>query len=312
MDGYGLGMNYTCITVGNGECVGMGTNGQLFQCPACCAQCTVSSSGAIVCMEAQPGCSLVGGGILTCHVSCKTCSGPSNQSCTSCYSGSFLIGGECRNCSDIYATACLPNNRSFSTDCLPGYTATFCEGMLAGGVCRPCAANCIQCDAAGPGKCDQGKCAIGYVILVGTTNCTECVGGQPTCSPFNPVTLVSCLNGQYRNGQNSCSPCPTNCSLCVSATNCTGCKPGYALVNGACYLIPANCVGLNADLTCSGCLNNYRLSANKLSCVFVQDCNVTKTCTTCPPGNYLKDGVCVKCSLLKNCMECGKVGCAKC
>ena len=164
-------------------------------------------------MEASPGCSIVGGSLITCDASCKTCSGTTNRSCTSCYPGQFLIGGECRNCSDPYATACLSTNRSFSTDCIPGYTATFCLGQV-GGVCRPCAPNCIQCDAAGPGNCD--KCQVGYVILVGTTNCTECAGGQPTCSPYNPVSLVNCVDGQYPNGQGGCSPCPTNCTTCES------------------------------------------------------------------------------------------------
>lgn len=84
------------------------------------------------------------------------------------------------------------------------------------------------------------------------------------------------------------------------------------MIDGVCYAIPAHCTGLNPDLTCSGCLSNYTLSADKKSCVYQQSCNATQSCAVCPTGFYLYKGCCYKCSLLTNCVQCGKTGCSKC
>lgn len=84
------------------------------------------------------------------------------------------------------------------------------------------------------------------------------------------------------------------------------------MIDGACYAIPAHCTGLNPDLTCSGCLSNYTLSADRRRCEYQKSCNETQSCGVCPSGYYLYKGCCYKCSLLTNCVECGKVGCVKC
>ncbi len=84
------------------------------------------------------------------------------------------------------------------------------------------------------------------------------------------------------------------------------------MIGGVCYLIPAYCIGLNPDLTCSGCLRTYTLSADKKRCIYQQSCNATQSCGVCPSGYYLYKGCCYKCSLLINCVQCGKNGCCKC
>jgi hypothetical protein len=246
-----VNLDGTCISAGTGQAVAIGPNNTFYDCPYGCAACLFSAANTIVCTTAEDGYSIVGGVIIVCDSSCKACSGNSSTSCTACYSSLVLVGGSCKTCADPHAITCLPGNPAYSLTCTEGFTAAFVTlgNTTIGGVCVACADNCIQCDASGPGKCDKGKCSVGFVKIVGTQNCTACLGGCPSCSCYNPGQCLSCLDGQYWDSSSSkCQPCDSSCKTCTSSsnTNCTSCQTGYSLVNGSCYINPSNCVGLNS------------------------------------------------------------------
>lgn len=143
------------------------------------------------------------------------------------------------------------------------------------------------------------------MVLSDTTNCTQCLGGCPTCSVDDPNICTSCIDGQYLDANELCQLCSTNCSLCDGdATICTGCAAGYELISGACYPVPDNCVGLTASVTCKACFSGYSLSSDSKSCVIDTTCNGTSTCSVCDAGYYLSSGKCLACSLPSNCLTC--------
>ena len=213
-DDYYLNDDGNCKSAGKGKKVNKGRDGHFYECPPGCSQCTIGVDGTLKCLTPSSGFSIVGGKIIPCNPSCLSCSGTTATSCTACYAGLVLSGGSCKTCSDPNALTCLAGNPAFSISCNQGYTATYIAtagGAVTAGSCVACAINCLQCDSTGPSNCDAGKCSAGFVVLVGTMNCTACLGGCPGCSPYNPAQCTACPDGQYFDTNNVCQPCSSSC-----------------------------------------------------------------------------------------------------
>ena len=180
-----------------------------------------------------------------------------------------------QKCIDANSTTCHPGNLSFSVSCIPGFTAGFVyfnDFYSNGGVCLPCGSNCLQCDAKGSGKCDTGKCAVGFVMLTNTVNCTACIGGCSKCNPDDPTQCLTCLDGQYFDGTKTCQPCVSYCATCSAETTCLSCPKGYGMVATACMPNPDYCISLTGPTSCSACFVGYILSNDQSSCVLDTSC----------------------------------------
>ena len=149
-------------------------------CPPGCKRCNIGGDNSIVCQKALKGYIFdSSGNIVRCANSCKTCSPQNTSLCTSCFRGSKLVGSTCSNCVDPQAITCSGTTGAWSNSCNKGYTPV-------NGVCTACAENCLSCSIRGAGKCDDGGCGFGYVVITGTTNCTQCFAGCATCGNRSP------------------------------------------------------------------------------------------------------------------------------
>ena len=163
-----------------------GSQGKYLVCATGCETCVALVSGGTACTAANDGYSIVGSSLIKCNVLCKTCSGTTATDCLSCYPGTSVYAGTCTSCTDPNALSCLSTNAAYAVICKKGYTSAFYTSNSAtqeGGTCQACALHCNKCDQNGPGNCDEHDCVTGFVQLTGTTNCSQCFGGCPKCSP---------------------------------------------------------------------------------------------------------------------------------
>jgi proprotein convertase subtilisin/kexin type 5 len=258
----------------------------------------------------------VGGNIINCDSSCRSCSGATANDCLSCYGGTALNGGVCSSCSDPYALTCSVTDPSFSLTCARGFTAVMnLTNSPSTSVCEPCAGNCYRCDINGAGTCDPGQCEVGYVQQSGMTNCTQCFNGCPSCDPNNLMTCLSCGVRRYTDGSSNCQACPAGCQNCKSSTSCTSCFPNYVMVGQLCESGPAwPCVSASNGV-CTKCVDGFSLSNS--SCVYNAICNQNATCSSCPYGYYLTNitnmqGVCAQCPNITNCLACNPLNSTSC
>lgn len=243
-DGYYTRPNGRCKAVRGKKKVATAGN-TVYQCPAGCLTCDVNAKLQVSCTSAKDGYSIVLGIILPCDPSCKTCSGSTSSSCTSCYFGKALKGGSCIACTDSNALTCLSTNADYSLTCKSGYTSTYTSisggSQQTGGVCRACSSFCDKCDNSGAGNCDKGHCFPGFVRFTNTPNCTACFSGCATCTTSNLNECLSCPAGQYLSNS-QCLACTSPCATCSgSATTCSSCISGYELVSNACFALPVAC-----------------------------------------------------------------------
>lgn len=255
------------------------------------------------------------GAIILCDSSCKTCSGRTAKNCTSCYMGS-LNGGVCTACNDNNALDCLPSGPAFASHCASGYTSAFYTSsimiVVMGGRCMACINNCHKCDITGPRNCDLNECYMGFVQIRGTTNCTQCPGGCPSCSTDDPNVCLFCPSGQHTTIAGGCMPCAINCKACTDNSTCTKCNNGYQVIGTACVVIPANCVALETNLSCAACYKGFSLGSNGF-CLLDTACNSTNTCLTCAVEAFLSAGKCQACGTLPtNCLTCNRGNSSQC
>jgi len=274
---------------------------------------------------------------MKCNSNCLTCANTDPNFCTSCEGARVLAALTstskiCVGCTDAYATLCSPLNTAFSTACISGYS-------VFNGVCKECDPNCISCAVSGAGNCDDGKCYSGYVVIIGTHNCTACFGGCARCLINDPSVCLECSSLDYVDNSSQCQPCNTNCKTCTTLTGCTSCYPGYKHeTDGWCYAIinfpcaqqfKNTCIlcyagyNLNSAHTCVGtiscpstgckaCPAHYYLNASKkcapcrtdaTTCNYCDPSN-TSQCLTCKAGYYFNGFSCISCANTDGCVNC--------
>ncbi|EAS05887.3 hypothetical protein TTHERM_01144950 (macronuclear) [Tetrahymena thermophila SB210] len=242
--------------------------------------------------------------------------------CTICSSTGFLsiVDGTCvSSCPDTFikntqnqSCQCRPNSFLFQNQC-------FCDsGFIDDGVnCVPCPKNCNICSSQTQcttclskqylfidGSC-VSSCPTTFVSNDSTQSCT-C---RPNSS-IQPSNKCLCNTGFVDIG-GDCLPCPKNCNICSSQTQCTTCQSKqYLFTDGSCVSsCPTTFVSNDSTQSCDCRPNSSIQPSNKCLCNtgFVDiggncmtcptNCNICSSqtqCTTCQKNYYLFiDGSCV-------------------
>ncbi len=162
----------------------------------------------------------------TCASSCKTCSGPANNQCTSCPTGSSLSNGYCTpTCASGQFLNSSNLCQSCMANCVNCFTATTCNSCALGytyinGICAPTCASGQFLNSSNLCQSCMANCA----TCLSATTCSVCATGF---SFNNGVCAPICSTGQFLNSSNLCQPCLANCATCNTATTCTVCATGY-------------------------------------------------------------------------------------
>ena len=177
--------------------------------------------------------------------------------------------------------------------------------------CFDCGTNCANCN-------DDSTCL----------SCSPTTGGDASY-PYENTTPVNCLeclstNGRYLDGSNICRNCPSHCSGCTSATQCTGCSESlhYLLTDKItcksqcdsgsapesdsskiCQACPGTCSACSTPTVCTACLDSsHFIQLNNQECK--PDCPANaygdtdqKKCVECT-------GDCDGCTSATHCKAC--------
>ena len=217
------------------------------------------------------------GTCLACPDSCKTCVGPKNKDCSSCYpdhklhistcvqtcptgtqlssqgSPCLTCPHTCSSCKNETCTSChsgyyLQINGSCDTQCRPG------QFPDSDGVCKECHHSCKSCYGPGSNQC-LDSCPHGfyrkddsYVCTPCHSSCTSCSGeGIGNCSSCSTSKLlrdglcISCDPGYYLNiSSRMCHPCNTSCGTCSGPDHnqCTDCTGQLHLDSWSSVCVP--------------------------------------------------------------------------
>ena len=236
---------------------------------------------------------------LSCHSSCKTCSGgASSSNCLSCnLAGSFpyyySTGGTC--------SATCPTKTYVSDETNKMCTHCHSECLSCSGIART---NCLSCDTT--------VVNFKYYWSVTKTCTSLCPQGRYLSNPASDTVCTTC--------HSSCKSCSggsasTFCDTCdtagamgyyysVARTCTASCPPGsyeYSSETKLCSQCNKEC------LTCSGPSRTNCLSCDTMSINFKFYWADSKTCTSsCPEGSFLvvpaTDTVCMTCNT--SCKSC--------
>ncbi|XP_069025425.1 extracellular matrix organizing protein FRAS1 isoform X2 [Embiotoca jacksoni] len=226
-----------------------------------------------------------------CHPSCRLCTGPSADNCTSCPAPSGLHEGRCVPAcpqgffiQDNQCQACHPSCQTCSgpsqADCVScpplaslqtGYCRTSCQdGQFLNAVtgeCFTCSSDCQRCSA-------DLQTAVGSVCLWCKVPRTWLLGDH--CVPH-------CPRGHY-GWHGACIKCHLSCEACSGAgpLSCTSCPPNSVLMpSGLCA--PRCPLGYydNGQRVCQACDSQCLM------------CDMTGVCTSCrDPAKVLLFGEC--------------------
>ncbi len=265
-----------------------------------CATCTTGGAGAVPC---QADCTPTGGSAT------KGFSAQNNQA----NPGSICVTSNyVDNCAQYGLTAApTATGDSGDNDCIKCATGfnlvTTSASKTAGGNGKICIkpekviTNCNIYNNADL-SCSDCKDKLGF----DTTN-WKCRG--PT------DVSASCTKGVMVGDKLVCITCPIGYTLkdeaCVTAVPfcaslsstgvCSACvQPNnYQLINNKCILKPANCATVDENGVCTVCKPGFLLTVDN-------SCAVTSS-NTCPPGQFLSNGVCVS-GTIANCQTYDKNG----
>ncbi|KAE8631113.1 hypothetical protein XENTR_v10001087 [Xenopus tropicalis] len=220
-----------------------------------------------------------------CNHSCKTCSGPWMDSCTSCEDG--LI---------------LSHNGMCVQSCFQGY-------YRAGQVCKACNSQCLTCDSASSctsckdpskvllfGECQYESCTQQYYLDYTSGTCKECDWSCNACKGPLKNDCLQCMEHYalhagacvehcppafYKHGE-TCRECGEHCRVCSGPFQCTQCETPFYLLDGQCV---------------SECGKQHRISQVGRLCLVCPpgclDCDESKRCNLCDRKTYLKNHLCV-------------------
>lgn len=258
-----------------------------------------------------------------CNSNCTTCFGGNQNQCLTCPSNQFLVNQTCLNI--------CPNGST------PMITASSSQCIICPTNCQLCTYSNISTSL----NCNQ--CLTGFYLING--NCTQ------NCPPgtYSSLATYTCITCEITG----CQTCNLNASLIVSCSICypsyylfngiclTACPSGTIAVGAVCTDI---CAVTQCTVTClAGTYQTTTLSNNQtttscsncsaycLSCQNASSClqcnNITysytstvagvsqTTClTSCPPGFYALNNICVSC--ISPCQTCQQsttgVACTTC
>ena len=147
--------------------------------------------------------------------------------------------------------------------------------------CEPCAAG----ESCG---CPAGTSSNGAGACVACNKDADCADNQICESKGTPAAqckALTCDSDKYAADHEckSCSGAIANCATCNSASVCTGCQPGYNVVNGKCELRDCGAgMYLNMDDgQCYACSNGCK------------SCTGPDSCTECEKAYNLESGYCI-------------------
>ncbi|KAG8454257.1 hypothetical protein GDO86_000773 [Hymenochirus boettgeri] len=221
----------------------------------------------------------------SCHPSCKTCSGPGLDSCTSCEDG--LV---------------VSHNGMCVQSCFQGY-------YKDGQVCKACNSQCFSCDSGSScssckdsakvllfGECQYESCTPQYYLDYTSGTCKECDWSCNACKGPLKTDCLQCMEHYslhdgacvqecpplfYKHGD-ICRECGEHCRVCSGPFTCNICETPFYLLDGQCV---------------SDCGKHYLKSHVSWKCLACPpgclDCDESKKCRVCDNNTFLKNHHCV-------------------
>ncbi|EAR93490.2 transmembrane protein, putative (macronuclear) [Tetrahymena thermophila SB210] len=240
-----------------------------------------------------------------CLEGCQTCLNSSQ--CSVCMEPYYLdYSLKCvLTCPDTYA----PDKTSGKCICIGGQIETAqnkcqCQDgySFLNSICVKCPDNCQVCSSST--VCTV--CANPYLLVFNKQCADSCPdtyekdqnNSTCVCGSNKTETNNTCICNQgYILEGNVCNPCPQNCQICSSTTQCTTCVKDYYL---------------DYKFQCgSECPPTYQKNSNMIcSCLGGSKENSQNQCI-CDSGQVLENGTCVSCS--SNCLMCSSsTTCTQC
>lgn len=217
-------------------------------------------------------------------VNCFTDPDPSLNfdQCDYCGTGTNGQISSCRECKKGY----FPTNKDIANqgctkchqacqECTDGTKCTKCgfghyEEVIAGQDmnCHPCSDAFEGCGFCSNSKANCDSCLAGYNHVPkagGGSSCTKVIGckrysGVSTQTDFNGGICLECEQGFHSRTSTGCSPCPSGCATCTSASTCTAAiAAGFWLDSATAKPCLANCETCTNGEDCSKCKAGYGL-----------------------------------------------------
>lgn len=216
-------------------------NGKLLECLPCSSNCQSCLNSPKFCTSCAndmlldekaniciPKCNSNGTPCVTCHSTCKTCSGPRDYECISCFSQNHrLIHGKCIE----------------TTECPDGYFKSQSTSDSVTIECVKCHNSCRTCN--GSSHVDCLECGESFTRINGL--CSRCAPGQYLEKSSSPSSSSS--SSYTSSTPNSCSPCHETCFECSgpNENDCTRClEPSLFFQQGRCVPCCSKLHTLNA------------------------------------------------------------------
>ena len=153
------------------------------------------------------------GECISCDSHCERCNG---AECVRCINSWYPVRGKCMECTTLSNCAECDNTKAYCTECVDASFA------LTNGACTACTvSNCVECPTDA-GLCE--RCQQGY-YFVSATDCQKCDDSCPDCSRDDGACEF-CPVGKYIDGKR-CIACPSECTACSSASQCSECAGGF-------------------------------------------------------------------------------------
>ncbi|XP_025062352.1 extracellular matrix protein FRAS1 isoform X12 [Alligator sinensis] len=221
-----------------------------------------------------------------CHPSCKTCSGRSPFSCSSCESSLVLSH------TGLCTSACFPGH--------------YRDGSQA---CKPCNSQCLSCESTAGctlcrdltkvllfGECQYESCTQQYYLDFLTKTCRECDWSCNACKGPQRTDCLQCMDdfvlhdgacveqcpqGFYKESD-ICQRCDDHCLQCHQPMECTLCEAPF-------FLLETQCV--------RECGKKYYEDHVKQKCAACPagclECDNVSQCQVCDTTTFLKNNLCV-------------------
>ncbi|EFO62553.1 High cysteine membrane protein Group 4 [Giardia lamblia P15] len=246
-----------------------------------CAECGLAIDGSRYCTRCKDSGMYPFNGVCIAEPAQRDayCTAKANGVCTTCSSSVFLMSGGC------YTTNTYPGNTICDKQA-DGKCTTTKEGygISADGKLQPCAPECLECTAPGPGRCT--RCPSGKLLR-----------RAPAAATGSCIEPGACADGYYADGD-ACLPCVVpGCRACGRTSFCTECAGElFVGLDGRACL--RECSGDRVVGEVSGgtrrcwCERGFVPALDRSGCVPAAECPPgTPWCASCD-----RSGACLSCS----------------